>query len=487
MAYTVVGNLFSFQAVFLFSVYVTVLLVSILIPLKSVLKEVITLKLSLIVYGVLYCFFYICAIFYEQLFPYCMVINGHQLLAGVLFLFSFFNIYIFGKDIKIQFLSAWVALIASIWLFLCQLLSIYLTDWLELPMLLIFIVFMLLFIPVMTTINHIFRIRQLITLSNTIVVTVMYVLFFLINNFWLIISSDYFSKPLRIFVSTTYPNKAFLQGLNPAAVIASNNVGWEVVMTILFFVIALIPTVSVLLLLIKENRGRKKIYEQEQREKELYSYIGLIESFNDELRKIQHDYRNILTTLGGHIYNEQVDVSELKEHYETIMTSLDIKKFEFVHFSKIRNINNLEIVSILVAKIVKASDSNISLTLEIIEPVYFQSNDIMRLVRILGILLDNAIEAAIECENPEVDIAFIQIDADTTVIHIQNNTVNEQLIRQLLSREKNFSTKGEHRGLGLGIVYELVDASDCLKLDFQQQNEIISFSLFVNCNEGKRW
>ncbi|MBP1046532.1 GHKL domain-containing protein [Enterococcus sp. BWM-S5] len=487
MAYTVVGNLFSFQAVFLFSVYVTVLLVSILIPLKSVLKEVITLKLSLIVYGVLYCFFYICAIFYEQLFPYCMVINGHQLIAVVLFLFSFFNIYIFGKEIKVQFFSVWVVLLASIWLYLSQLMSIYFADWVNQPILLIFSGLMLTFVPIIIAINHFFDVSRLITLSNTIILTVLYVLFFLVNTFWLIISSDYFSEPLRIFISSTYPYRTFLQSLNSTVVIASNDVGWEVVLIILFWGIATIPTVLILLLLIKENRGRKKIYEQEQREKELYSYIGLIESFNDELRKIQHDYRNILTTLGGHIYNEQVDVSELKEHYETIMTSLDIKKFEFVHFSKIRNINNLEIVSILVAKIVKASDSNISLTLEIIEPVYFQSNDIMRLVRILGILLDNAIEAAIECENPEVDIAFIQIDADTTVIHIQNNTVNEQLIRQLLSREKNFSTKGEHRGLGLGIVYELVDASDCLKLDFQQQNEIISFSLFVNCNEGKRW
>lgn len=485
MTDTIVGSLFSFQAIIFFSFYVTVVLVAVLIPLKYMLKEVITLKLLLVTYGVLYCFFYTCAFFLEQLFPYCIVISGYQLITGVVFLFSFFNIYVLGKEVRLQFLTTWITLLASFWLYLCQLLSIYLANRLEQPILLIFVLLMSMFIPIILTVNHFFNIERWISLRNTIILTVIYLLFFLINNLWLIISSDYLSTPLRLFISANYPFKTFLQLLNPTAVITVNSVGWETIMVIFFYIFTLIPVVAVLFLLIKENRGRKKIYEQEQREKELYSYIGLVESFNDELRKIQHDYRNILVTLGGYIYNEKAAVLELKEHYENIMASLDIEKFEFVHFSKIRNINNLEVVSILVAKIVKASDSGISLILEIVEPVYFQQNDIMKLVRILGILLDNAIEASLECEQPKIDIAFIQINADTIVIHIQNNTINEQLIGQLLAREKNYSTKGKNRGLGLGIVYELIEASSNLSLDFQQQDEIISFSLFVGCNEGK--
>ncbi|WP_321385998.1 GHKL domain-containing protein [uncultured Enterococcus sp.] len=480
MATTFVDSFFSFQATVSFSIYTTIILLPLLISLKYTLRERVTLKILLITYSVIYCFFYIGAFFLEHLFPYCMIVNGYQLIMGVLFLFSFYNIYIFGRNIRIQFLVTVYSLLASIWLYVCQLLSIYIMQWVNQPPLMVFGLLMFCFISLVLLTYPLFNKKRLATISSSIVVTTIYIFFFIINNSWLLLSIAYFSDPLRLFVSAIFPYKAFLQSLNSSAVLVFSDVTLELAMTIFFFSIALIPTIAVLLLLIKEDRGRKKIYEQEQREKELHSYINIIESFNDELRKIQHDYRNILATLGGHIYSEEIDISELRKHYEEIMSSLDIEKFGFIHFSKIRNVNNLEIISILVAKIVKASNSDISLTLEIIEPVSFQQDDIMKIIRILGILLDNAIEGALECKKPKIDIAFIQVEAGAIVIHIQNNTINKQLINQLLIRRENYSTKGENRGLGLGIVYELVGISKNLALDFQQQGEMISFSLFVN-------
>ena len=488
MTYGVFGKIFSTQAIIFYSMYFTAIMVAIMIPMKIMLRNVITFKLLFFSYGILYIFFYISAIFLAQLFAYVIYISGYLVLFGLFFLFSLFNIYILGKDLGIQFLITTVIFAGSIWIYGIQFLSIWIFTQLGWPILETFVGLMLLFVPVMLLIDrYILKVWAQVNVSKTIVLTITYVLFFAMNNLINLMVVCYTYEPLRILVSDAYFPMDFVRKLSPEAVFIVGDVNQELLLTVFFIVVCLLPIIYFIRLLIREVLGQKKILEQEQRAKELYSYIHIIESFNDELRKIQHDYKNILATLGGYIYNEEVDVVGLRKHYEEVMVSLDVKKFEFIHFSKIKNINNLEIVSILLSKIVKANEADIPLTLEILEPVDFQQEGLVKIARILGILLDNAIEGALECEEPKISIALVNMDERTVGIHIQNNTTNKQLFQKLMTRNTHYSTKGRNRGLGLGIVNELVESSEQLSLDFQQEEDIISFSLLVTHDKEKKW
>jgi len=65
---------------------------------------------------------------------------------------------------------------------------------------------------------------------------------------------------------------------------------------------------------------------------------------------------------------------------------------------------------------------------------------------VIGILLDNAIEAAIKCEKPSMKVAVI--NKENSVLFVIINSIYEEVLIYKIY-EKGYSTKGENRGLGL--------------------------------------
>lgn len=69
--------------------------------------------------------------------------------------------------------------------------------------------------------------------------------------------------------------------------------------------------------------------------------------------------------------------------------------------------------------------------------------DIIDLSRIVGILIDNAIEASIDSSNPFVNLAIIKTDQNSTLIIIENSFKDSALdINKLYN--KRYSTKKGH-------------------------------------------
>jgi len=86
----------------------------------------------------------------------------------------------------------------------------------------------------------------------------------------------------------------------------------------------------------------------------------------------------------------------------------------------------------------------------------------MSLCRSLGIILDNGIEGAQMCEVPVLEIAFITLPSSYLIV-AKNNYGGDCLnVEQLY--ENGFSTKGSNRGLGLGILREIVEQYDHIHL-----------------------
>ena len=80
----------------------------------------------------------------------------------------------------------------------------------------------------------------------------------------------------------------------------------------------------------------------------------------------------------------------------------------------------------------------------------------MQLSRVIGILLDNAIEACLELESDKLlEITILRIDK-TIDFQIANNFLNTGIPIEELKKE-GYSSKGENRGLGL------ISAQDIIK------------------------
>ncbi|MFS7004518.1 GHKL domain-containing protein [Carnobacterium maltaromaticum] len=85
------------------------------------------------------------------------------------------------------------------------------------------------------------------------------------------------------------------------------------------------------------------------------------------------------------------------------------------------------------------------------------------LIRILGILLDNAIEELETLTYGKLLVGIFTINSDLVFI-IQNN-VREDIESVQLLKKQGYSTKGETRGIGLANVEELISLEPRLLLE----------------------
>lgn len=193
-----------------------------------------------------------------------------------------------------------------------------------------------------------------------------------------------------------------------------------------------------------------KQYKMEQREQELKnfeSYVASLEQINQDMRKFKHDYINILSTL--RIYIDEKNYDGLHTYFYDHI--LEANHQEQLNQQAMMMLNNLKINSLkglLTTKILQAQSNHVPFYVEIVEEITDLPVDPIILNRMVGILLDNAIEAAREIVNGEVRLAFINMD-ETTLL-VVNNTFNEEIdIKVHEIYQEGFSTKGENRGLGL--------------------------------------
>ena len=96
----------------------------------------------------------------------------------------------------------------------------------------------------------------------------------------------------------------------------------------------------------------------------------------------------------------------------------------------------------------------IHVEVEILEEISHVQMDIIDLARILGIFLDNAIEAALEAEQPKLQ--FAAICSENKKVFIIANTFVDKGIPIATLKKEGVSTKGENRGIGLFHVKKVV-------------------------------
>ncbi|WP_395547928.1 MULTISPECIES: sensor histidine kinase [unclassified Lacrimispora] len=178
----------------------------------------------------------------------------------------------------------------------------------------------------------------------------------------------------------------------------------------------------------------------------LRTYTDRLEESYGVMRKFKHDYMNILSTLSGFL-NEN-DMESLREYYgERILPISRAFTESDTKLGTLSNIKNTALKSLLSSKFVYMMETGIKAEIELMEPINDLNMDCLDLSRILGILLDNALEAAIETEEKEVHFCMFYKDKDFYLI-IQNTALPPTYaISELRSHE--ISTKGENRGIGL--------------------------------------
>ena len=203
----------------------------------------------------------------------------------------------------------------------------------------------------------------------------------------------------------------------------------------------------------------------------LQQYTYDVERQAQDMHSFRHDYMNILMSLNEYVKDS--DNKELKDFfYEKIYkTKGGLYKNAAFELQNLNKITNKEIKSIFVVKLEKMLSENIQVEFEANEVIEDVPIDTIVMVRIIGILLDNAIEEVMHLENEgrEIHIALIKEGRDIIFCVSNSCRENEYILTDLT--KKNFSTKGKGRGFGLNNLAGFASKYDNLFVETKYNNK----------------
>ena len=199
----------------------------------------------------------------------------------------------------------------------------------------------------------------------------------------------------------------------------------------------------------------------------LYTYNKHIEGLYNSVRSFRHDYSNLLVTLRLGIDKDDMDI--VKEAYDSVLQESD-KRLNTRNFDLARlvNIQDNTLKSLLSAKVLQAEEEGIEAQISIPEPIHLIGMETLDFIIVTSIFLDNAIEGAIQTQNPKITISFWE-DHRSQLLSI-SNTISEEKTETKTIFERGVSNKGRERGIGLANVTEILDNYINVNLETQSNN-----------------
>jgi len=191
-------------------------------------------------------------------------------------------------------------------------------------------------------------------------------------------------------------------------------------------------------------------------------YTDRIEKQQTAIRKFKHDYQNILLSIDAFVMAEDLD--GLKRYMPKIRTASTVITEGALTLENLNKIKPLEIKILLAEKIMLAQDigANVSITFEVLGEIDHIPGDSVVVVRMLGIILDNSIEALTELQNGKLLIACYK--TGKSVVFIVQNTCSPDIPPYSQLKQEGFSTKSDGRGLGLSNLSELAGTNPNITL-----------------------
>ena len=210
------------------------------------------------------------------------------------------------------------------------------------------------------------------------------------------------------------------------------------------------------------------------------AYNKSITILYDNVKGFKHDFDNIVSAIGGYV--ETNDMDGLKEYYISLRD--DCQKTNNIATLNPNIINNPAIYSILSSKYHKADSLGIKINLEFFVDLNCFDIKSYEFSRILGILLDNAIEAAGECEEKLINIHFRAEHNKNRNIVIISNTYKDKSVDTEEIFEKGKSGKENHSGLGLWEVRQYMQKNNNLNLYTTKDDKYFTQQLEIYPNKN---
>ena len=245
---------------------------------------------------------------------------------------------------------------------------------------------------------------------------------------------------------------------------------------LLISVFGMVVFLTILFSLVKQKIDNNKITEKYD---SLIEFMNSYEEKIDELRIQSHENKNQLLNIKSKI----IDKDKNKNIIEYIDSILNEKvQLDKGKYSKLKYLPSNGFKGMFYYKISKAEELGIKISINISAGIKksvlhnMNAEDYKQLCRIIGVYLDNAIEASAISNEKLLGIEIYLNNNDVEII-ISNSYLGEVDIKNV--NEKGYSTKGNSHGYGLSLVKTILENSDIFSSETTTCNGIYTQKLNI--------
>lgn len=287
----------------------------------------------------------------------------------------------------------------------------------------------------------------------------------LIVSIIMIVTTYFLKKPLRKILSYKLSNNAKIVTVSALTLITIAIFFYSLINDyrqnngVLEYLLLIGTLMVMLFCLIRQKVDNENMFK---RYDDLLTVMRNYESDVEYQRTVNHETKNELLTIRSKLSDEKD--KELCSYIDSIIG--DKKHIDSSKFSKFKYLPSNGLKGFLYYKFIEAEQKGISVNLNIAKQIEksflgdMGTKDFKDLTRILGVYLDNAIEAASISDDKKLGIEIYKMKNDIEIIisNTYNNTIDEDKIGS-----ERFSTKGKNRGHGLLLVKKILNETSRIK------------------------
>lgn len=215
---------------------------------------------------------------------------------------------------------------------------------------------------------------------------------------------------------------------------------------IITYLVIIVMLICILLYLFKQKIENEKISKKYD---ELLDVMKSYESDIEEQRTLRHETKNEFATIKCKLQDKE-DNKTIIEYIDSVIGEKE--KAGSTKYSKFKYLPSNGLKGFFYYKFIEAEKKGINVSINISKQIEnsflkdIETKDFKDLARIIGVYLDNAIEASSTSEDKKLGIEMYLIKEKIEIII--TNTFNNEINLDKIGKE-SFSTKGKHRGHGL--------------------------------------
>lgn len=275
-----------------------------------------------------------------------------------------------------------------------------------------------------------------------------------------------FTMQLAVFLTFVYLFGEILRKMEVLGVFRLIMVG--------FLVAQFSFTIFLTYLSIKKNQEKVELKNLKEQIEMMNAYTTDVEKNYQELRKFRHDYKNMLLGLKAGKNESEINRDYLEQMMVYSHQMIDTSVMRFSGISQLRIVS---IKSLIITKLLQAEQAGLNVNFECLIPIDKINMNEVKLIRILGILLDNAIEAAGESQDKFLTILFI--DSSNTIEISIENSYKGKLPSIVKMNKEGFSSKGKDRGLGLANIQDILSTAKQTDVSYFSDNGVFVSTITI--------